>query len=70
LKKVHLHDSAGQGVAGGLTVGSWLLHDAASQGRAGSLVVLDGLGHDGAGERVAGGLGGGVLGGRHFESWG
>lgn len=53
-----------------MTVGSWLLHDAAGQRIAGSLVVLGGLGHDGAGERVARGLGGGVLGGRHFESWG
>lgn len=68
--KSHLHDSAAEGVAGGLTVGSWLLHDAAAQGIAGSLVVLGGLGHDAAAERVAGGLGGGVLGGRHFESWG
>lgn len=64
------HDGAAEGVAGGLSVGSRLLHDGAAEGVARSLLSLGGLGHDSAAKRVAGGLGGGVLGGRHFEGWG
>jgi hypothetical protein len=46
------------------------LHDSAAERVARSLLSFGGLGHDSAAKRVAGGLGRGVLGGRHFESWG
>jgi hypothetical protein len=68
--KSFLHDSAAEWIAGSLSVGSRLLHHAAAERVARSLLSLGGLGHDSAAKRVAGGLGRGVLGGRHFESWG
>lgn len=62
-----LHDSAAERVAGLL---SRLLHNVAAKRVTGLLVSGSRLSHDIAAKVLAGLLDRGVLGGRHFESWG